>query len=106
MVAGPLRQLPGVRQFLEGKDRVGGENSMGIISDEEEDSARLEALIADLAGRLDRAARAKYQKGVNFLGVGGIKYSAKSSIPGSSEQKRFSSQACIVAPIPVVRGSR
>lgn len=73
LVAGPLRQLPGVRQFLEGKDRVGKENSMGIISDEEADSARLQALIVDLAGRLDRAARAKYQKGVNFLGVGGMK---------------------------------
>jgi hypothetical protein len=73
LVAGPLRQLPNVRQFLEGKDRVGRENSMGIISDEEADSARLEALIADFAGRLDRAARANYQKGVNFLGVGGIR---------------------------------
>lgn len=73
LVAGPLRQLPNVRQFLEGKDRVGRENSMGIISDEEPDSARLQALVADLAARTDRAARAKYQKGVNFLGVGGIK---------------------------------
>jgi len=73
LVAGPLNQLPGVRQFLEGKDRVGKENSMGIISDEESDSARQEALIVDLAGRLDRATRANYQKGVNFLGVGGIK---------------------------------
>lgn len=46
---------------------------MRIISDEEADSARLEALIADFAGRLDRATRADYQKSVNFLGVGGIK---------------------------------
>ncbi|MCX7030288.1 MAG: NAD(P)H-dependent oxidoreductase [Spirochaetes bacterium] len=30
-------------------------------------------LVVDLANRLDRAARAKYQKGVNFLGLGGIK---------------------------------
>ena len=73
LVAGPLSQLPGVRQFMEGKDRVGRENSMGIVSDEEADSRRLEALIVDLAGRLDRAARAKYQKGINFLGLGGIR---------------------------------
>jgi multimeric flavodoxin WrbA len=73
LVAGPLGQLPGVRQFMEGKDRVGRENAMGIVSDEEGDSGRLQALIVDLAGRLDRAARAKYQKGVNFLGLGGIR---------------------------------
>lgn len=73
LVSGPLYQLPNVRQFLEGKDRVGRENSMGIISDEEKDSERLQAMITDLACRLDRASRAGYQKGVNFLGVGGMK---------------------------------
>lgn len=73
LVSGPLGQVPQVRQFLEGKDRVGRENSMGIISDEVADSARLQAMIADMARRVDRASRAKYQKGVNFLGVGGMK---------------------------------
>ncbi len=73
LVSGPLYQLPNVRQFLEGKDRVGKENSMGIVSDEERDSERLQALLSDLASRLDRASRAGYQKGVNFLGVGGMK---------------------------------
>ena len=73
LVAGPLGQLSNVREFLEGKDRVGKENSMGVISDECPDSAHLQALIEQLAVRLDRACRAKYQKGVNFLGVGGMK---------------------------------
>lgn len=73
LVAGPLSQLPNVKEFLEGKDRVGKENSMGVISDECADSAYLQVLIEGLALRLDRATRAKYQKGVNFLGVGGMK---------------------------------
>lgn len=73
LVAGSLSQLPNVREFLEGKDRVGKENSMGVISDECPDSEHLTALIADLALRLDRSSRAKYQKGVNFLEVGGMK---------------------------------
>lgn len=73
LVSGPLGQLPNVRQFLEGKERVGRENSMGIISDEETDSTRLQAMISDLAQRTNRASLAKYQKGVNFLGVGGMK---------------------------------
>ena len=73
LVAGPLRALPNVRQFLEGKDNVGRENCMGIIGDEYEDSAYLEALLRSTAERLSQAALAKYQKSVNFLGLGGIK---------------------------------
>lgn len=73
LVAGPLRALPGVRQFLEGKDNVGRENSMCIIGDEYEDSAVLEELIRGSARRLARATAAKYQKSVNFLGLGGLK---------------------------------
>lgn len=73
LVAGPLRSLPGVRQFLEGKDNVGHENSMGIIGDEYEDSAYLVALLRNTAGRLSQAAEEGYQKSVNFLGVGGMK---------------------------------
>ena len=73
LVAGPLRSLPNVRQFLEGKDNVGRENAMCIIGDEYEDSVYLESLIINSAKRLSQAALAKYQKSVNFLGVGGIK---------------------------------
>lgn len=73
LVAGPLRALPSVRQGLEGKDNVGRENCMGIIGDEYEDSNQLESLLQATAQRLSRAAEAKYQKSINFLGVGGIK---------------------------------
>ena len=73
LVSGRLRELPNVRQFLEGKDQVGRENSMGIISDEAEDSLHLEALLQELAGRLARATEARYQKSVGFLGLGGMK---------------------------------
>jgi multimeric flavodoxin WrbA len=73
LVSGPLLQLANVREFLEGKDSVGKENSMGIISDECHDASLLQAQIEYLALHLDRATRAKYQKGVNFLGVGGMK---------------------------------
>ena len=73
LVAGPLRSLPNVRQFLEGKDNVGRENAMCIIGDEYEDSLYLESLLRNSAKRLSQAALAKYQKSINFLGVGGIK---------------------------------
>ncbi len=73
IVAGPLRHLPGVQQFLEGKDNVGRENSMFIISDEYDDSSYLEALLRNSAMRLAQAAKAGYQKNVNFLGLGGIR---------------------------------
>lgn len=73
LVAGPLRALPNVRQFLEGKDNVGRENSMGIIGDEYEDSALLESMLRELARRLSNAVAANYQKSINFLGLGGIK---------------------------------
>lgn len=73
LVAGPLRDLPNVRQFLEGKDNVGRENAICIISDEYEDSAYLESLLDTSARRLSEAALAGYQKSVNFLGIGGMK---------------------------------
>lgn len=73
LVSGPLDQLPYVRQFLEGKDMVGRENSVGIISDELCHDQQLEMLIAETAFRLDRSARAHFQKGANFLGIGGMK---------------------------------
>ena len=73
LVAGPLRSLPNVRQFLEVKDNVGRENCMAIIGDEYDDSALLGRLLREGAGRLARAVDAGYQKSVNFLGLGGIK---------------------------------
>lgn len=73
LVAGPLRALPNVRQFLEGKDNIGRENAMLIVGDEYEDSSLLESLLRDGAQRLSRATAAKYQKSINFLGVGGLK---------------------------------
>lgn len=73
LVAGPLRSLPNVRQFLEGKDNVGRENAMCIIGDEYEDSSYLETLLRNSAERLSHAALDKYQKSINFLGIGGIK---------------------------------
>ena len=73
LVAGPLRSLPNVRQFLEGKDNVGRENAMCIIGDEYEDSSYLEGLLRNSAKRLAQAAETRYRKSVNFLGLGGIK---------------------------------
>lgn len=87
LVAGPLRSLPNVRQFLEGKDNVGRENAMAIIGDEGEESAQLQALLEQTALRLARATAANYQKSVNFLGLGGLKlfrdliYSMRGVVP-------------------------
>lgn len=73
LVAGPLRALPTVRQFIEGKDNVGRENAIFIIGDEYEDSAYLDDLLRFSARRLAEAADKKHQKSVNFLGIGGMK---------------------------------
>ena len=87
LVAGPLRSSPIVRQLLEGKDNVGRENCMGIIGDEYEDSEYLKRLLQHTAERLSQAALSKYQKSINFLGVGGMKifrdliYSMRGVVP-------------------------
>lgn len=87
LVSGPLRSLPSVRLFLEAKDNVGRENAMGIISDEYDSSEELQELIQETAKKLARAVDSKYQKSINFLGIGGIKifrdliYSMRGVVP-------------------------
>ena len=109
LVAGPLAELPNVRQFLEGKDQVGRENSMGILSDEVEDSRQLEALLDELAARLARAAAAKYQKSVSFLGVGGIKifrdliYGMRGVV--KDDHRFYKSAGCTISPRMICRTS-
>jgi multimeric flavodoxin WrbA len=51
IVAGPLRQLPNLCQFMEAYTEMHGANLLGIVSDEYADSAQIDALLDDLAVR-------------------------------------------------------
>lgn len=73
VVAGPLRQLPTLRQFIEVYTEMQGANLLGVISDEYADSAQVDALLDDLAVRGVAWATIGYQRPPSFLGVGGHK---------------------------------
>jgi multimeric flavodoxin WrbA len=73
VVAGPLRQLPNLRQILEAYLEVQTANLLGIVSDEYADSAELDALLDDLAARAVAWAASGYRRPATFLGEGGHK---------------------------------
>ncbi len=73
VAAGPLRQLPNLRQFMEAYAEVQGANLLGIVSDEYADPVQIDALIDDLAVRGVAWATTGYQRPSSFLGEGGHK---------------------------------
>ena len=73
LVAGPLRQLPNLRQIMEAYAEMHGANLAGIVSDEYADSAQLDALLDDLAARSAAWAAGGYRRPATFLGEGGHK---------------------------------
>lgn len=74
LVSGPLTQNANLIQILqastEARQRA---NHVDIISDECEDSFRLDAQLQGLAGRLIRLSKKGYVKPQSFLGIGGHK---------------------------------
>jgi len=52
IISGALRQVPNLRQLLEAKAEMGRMHLAGIVTDEDADSARITALLRDLAARL------------------------------------------------------
>jgi len=71
LVSGPLRQLPNLREILEAYAEFHRANLAGIVTDEADDSAALDRLLDDLAGRLALYAKEGYVKPRSFLGIGG-----------------------------------
>lgn len=73
IIAGPLGQIPNLRQALDGFFEIQQANIVDFITDECGDSAEIDALLLNLAGQLIRSASNDYAKPVGFLGVGGRK---------------------------------
>ncbi len=73
MISGPLGQIPNLRQILEAYSEGEGANLVDIITDENENSADIDALLQHLADRLIQYANEGYTKSSTFLGVGGHK---------------------------------
>lgn len=73
LVSGPLKQIPNLRQILEGYGEYHQANLVGIVTDECDRSSQIDSLLDDLAGRLAWCARRDYVKPQSFLGVGGMK---------------------------------
>jgi multimeric flavodoxin WrbA len=73
VAAGPLRQLPNLRQFMEAYTEMQGANLLGFVSDEYANSAQIDALLDDLAVRGVAWAASGYKRPPSFLGEGGDK---------------------------------
>lgn len=73
IISGPLRQIPNLRQILEAQVQFGQANLVDFITDEYADSATIDGLLENLAGRLIWCANHSYTKPVTFLSVGGRK---------------------------------
>ena len=73
IISGPLRQIPNLREILSAFTEWQQANLVDIITDEDADSATIDALLSDIAGRVVRSALEDYVKPVGFLGVGGMK---------------------------------
>ena len=73
IIAGPLSQIPNLRQALEAFNEVQQAGIVDFITDECGDSARIDALLQNMAERLVRFSGQGYTKPVSFLGLGGKK---------------------------------
>jgi len=70
IISGPLRQIPNLRQILQGYCEWQQVNLVDFITDEYENSAEIDALLQSLAKRLIRFADKNYIKPPTFLAVG------------------------------------
>jgi multimeric flavodoxin WrbA len=73
LVSGPLRQLPNLREILEGYAEFHQANLAGIVTDESPDCAETDRLLEHLAQRMADCSRSGYVRPSTFLGVGGTK---------------------------------
>ena len=73
IISGPLRQLPNLRQILEGYAELQQTNLGEFVTDEEQTSDEIDHLLQELARRSVEYSSHNYIKPVTFLGVGGTK---------------------------------
>lgn len=73
LISGPLSQLPDLRQRFDLEAQFQHSYLAGVVTDEVGDSAKLDALLDELAGRLVRSSAMRYTQPPTFLGVGGYK---------------------------------
>jgi len=73
ILSGPLMQIPNLRQILESHIGLQHANLVDFITDENEDSGQINALLENFARRLIRLADKDYVKPDNFLVIGGRK---------------------------------
>ena len=73
IIAGPLRQIPNLRQILEAQVQTQHANCAGFVTDEYEDSGEIDRLLQELAIRMVQFSDDGYVSPPTFLGVGGRK---------------------------------
>ncbi|MFQ5456028.1 MAG: NAD(P)H-dependent oxidoreductase [Nitrospirota bacterium] len=73
IISGPLSQIPNLRQILDAYTEGQQANLVDFITDEYEDSAKIDALLQSLAKRVVRFADQNYIKSKTFLSIGGMK---------------------------------
>jgi multimeric flavodoxin WrbA len=73
VIAGPLGQIPNLRQILVAYGEFQEANLAGIVTDETGNSAEIDLLLKELAGSLVRPTVEGYTRPMTFLGVGGRK---------------------------------
>jgi multimeric flavodoxin WrbA len=73
IIAGPLAQVPNLRQILRAYVEWQQSNLVGFVTDEFGDSAHVDGLLQSLAERLVRFANSGYIQPHTFLSVGGMK---------------------------------
>lgn len=69
IVSGPLRQLPDLREDIEARSQMNGNNLAGIVTDE--DPAMVTALVQRLASDIVEGIRSDEHRPPTYLGVGG-----------------------------------
>ncbi|HVN52939.1 MAG TPA: NAD(P)H-dependent oxidoreductase [Anaerolineaceae bacterium] len=73
LVSGPFSQVPNLMEIMEGFFQFQGATLVGVVSDENGESADIDRLIDQLAARLLENARIGCTRPQTFLGVGGMK---------------------------------
>ncbi|MEA1987359.1 MAG: NAD(P)H-dependent oxidoreductase [Candidatus Marinimicrobia bacterium] len=72
IVSGPLNQLPDIRQIFDAWTQIHRGNLVDFISDEYDNSAKLDKVISETAKKTIRFANQNFKREDNFLGVAGM----------------------------------
>lgn len=73
VISGPLGQIANLRQIFQAYSEQGGSNLVDIITDEYQDSGKIDSLLLNFAENLTRLSESGYAKPYTFLTVGGSK---------------------------------